>query len=295
MGVASAMVGARVKRREDPRLITGNASYVDDMQRVGQLYMVFVRSPYAHANIKSINLDAAKAAKGVHGVFTGKDLMDVAPLPSAVPGPEYRAITVDRVRYVGDVVAVVVADSRGGARDAADLVEVVYEELPAVVDVEEGAKGQPTVLYPQFENNVALVHDMGNDVSEAFANAEVVIEQKFFHQRLGANPMETRTVLAEWRKGEEALTLFTSNQNPHLLRTILGAVMSIPEQSIRVVAPEVGGGFGTKITIYREEVVACWIARKLGKAVKWSETRSEHLVASSQGRGQTDYVKIAAT
>ncbi len=295
MGVASAMVGARVKRREDPRLITGSASYVDDMQSVGQLYMSFVRSQYAHANIKSIKIDAAKAAKGVRGVFIGQDMMDVNPLPSAVPGPEYRVISVDRVRFVGDIVAVVVAESRGTARDAADLIEVEYDELPVVVDVEQGAKGLPTVLFPQFENNVGVVHDMGNDVSEAFANAEITIEQKFMHQRLGSNPMETRTVLAEWKKGDDMMTLYTSNQNPHLLRTLLGAVMNLPEQMIRVVAPEVGGGFGTKISLYREEVIACWIARKIGKPVKWGETRSEHLIASSQGRGQVDYVKIAAT
>ncbi len=294
MGI-STMVGARVKRREDPRLIIGNASYTDDMQMVGQLYMSFVRSQYGHANIKSINIAAAKASPGVRGVYIGQDMMDVNPLPSGIPGPDYRAISIGQVKYVGDIIAVVVGESRAAAVDGAELVVVDYEELPAVIDVEEAAKGLPVQLYPNFANNVGFVHDMGNDVSEAFANAEVVLEQKFMHQRLSSNPMETRSVLAEWKKGDQTLTLWTSNQNPHLLRTWLGAVMNLPEHVIRVVAPEVGGGFGPKITIYREEVIACWIARKLGHPVKWSETRSEHLTATSQGRGQQDYVKIAAT
>jgi carbon-monoxide dehydrogenase large subunit len=289
------MVGAIVKRREDPRLITGHASYVDDIQPLGTLYMHFVRSPYAHAKIKSINKDAALSKPGVRAVYTGQDLMEYNPLISTIPGPEYRAITPDTARYVGDIVAVVVAESRGLARDGADLVEVEYEELPAVVDVEQGAKGLPVVINPNFENNVGVVLEFGNDVTEAFANAEVVIEEKFVHQRLGPNPMEPRTVLAEWREGDNALTLYSSNQNPHLLRTWLSIITNLPEQQIRVVAPEVGGGFGTKITIYREEVVAVYAARKLGRAVKWVETRSEHLVASSQGRGQVDYVKVAAT
>lgn len=294
MGVAT-LVGARVKRREDPRLITGHATYTDDMRPLGTLFMQMVRSPYAHAHIKSINVDAAKKIAGVMAVITGKDMMSFNPLPSAIPGPDYRAITPDTARYVGDVVAVVVAESRGAARDAADLVEVEYEVLPAVVDVEQAAKGQPVQLFPQFENNVGVKLDFGNDVTEAFQNAEVVLEQKFLHQRLGANPMETRSVLAEWRAGDETVTLYTANQNPHLLRVWLSGVTNIPEHNIRVVAPEVGGGFGTKITIYREEVIAIFASRLLNRPIKWVETRSEHLLASSQGRGQVDYVKIAAT
>lgn len=295
MGVASAMVGARIKRREDPRLITGHASYTDDIQPTGQLHMMFVRSPHAHADIKSIDSAAAKKVKGVRAILIGSDMMAINPLPSFVPGPEYRSIAVSRVRYVGDIVAAVIAETRGAARDAADLIEVEYETLPAVVNVEQAAKGLPVVIYETHPNNLGLPMEFGNDVTEAFANAEVIIEQKFVHQRLGSNPMETRTVLAEWRQGDEAMTLHTSNQNPHIIKTLLSAVMGLPEQMIRVVAPEVGGGFGTKITIYREEVIACFAAKKLGKPVKWQETRSEHLLASSQGRGQVDYVRIAAT
>jgi carbon-monoxide dehydrogenase large subunit len=266
------------------------------MQPTGLLHMVMVRSPHAHAEIKSINADAAKKVSGVRAVLTGKDLLSgTNPLPAAVPGPEYRAISPDRARYVGDIVAVVVAESRGAARDGAELIEVDYEVLPAVVDVEEGAKGQPTVIHSQYENNIGVVLEFGNDVSAAFANPEVLVEEKFYHQRLGPNPMEPRTVMADWRIGDEFLTLYSSNQNPHLLRTWISVTLNIPEHDIRVVAPEVGGGFGTKITIYREEVIACFVAKKLGKPVKWVETRSEHLLASSQGRGQVDYVKVAAT
>jgi carbon-monoxide dehydrogenase large subunit len=299
MGVASTMVGAIVKRREDPRLITGNASYVDDFQRIGQLYMAFVRSPHVHAKIKSINSSAAKEVAGVRAIYTGQDLApSTNPLPAFIPGPEYRAICVDKVNYVGDIVAVAVAESRGAARDAAELVQVEYEELPAVVDVEQAAKGLPVVIDPNFPNNIGFTWDLGTPtdaVNEAMSRADVVVEEKFVHQRLGANPMEPRTVLAEWREGDETLTLYSSNQNPHLLRAWLSGAMNIPEHNIRVVAPEVGGGFGTKITIYREEVVACFAAKKLNKPVKWVETRSEHLLASSQGRGQVDYVKVGAT
>jgi len=296
MGVASAMVGARVKRREDPRLITGHATYTDDMQPVGLLHVVMVRSPHAHANIKSINADAAKKVSGFRGILIGKDVIDaIAPLPSAIPGPEYRAIATDRVRYVGDIVAAVFAESRGAARDAADLVEVDYDVLPAVVDVEEGAKGKPIVIDPKFENNNGPLIEGGNDVSAAFESPEVLVEEKFYHQRLGPNSMEPRAALAEWRVGDDTLTLHLGTQNPHLLRTLISALMGIPEQAIRVVAPEVGGGFGTKITVYREELIACFAARKFGKPIKWIETRSEHLQASSQGRGQVDYVKLAAT
>lgn len=296
MAVVGSFVGARIKRREDPRLITGHASYTDDFQPTGLCHMMFVRSPYAHANIKSIDTSAAKAMKGVRAVITGDDIALV--VPAVVPGPEYRAISTGKVRYVGDIVAAVVAESRGAARDAVDAVKVEYEELPAVVDVEQAAKGLPVQIYDQYPNNMSVPMEFGSPadkIKEAFDQAEVVVEQKFVHQRLGSNPMETRTALAEWRIGENALTLYTSNQNPHILKTLLSMLMGLPEQMIRVVAPEVGGGFGTKIPLYREELVACFLAKMLGTPVKWSETRSEHLLASSQGRGQVDYVKVAAT
>jgi carbon-monoxide dehydrogenase large subunit len=290
------MVGARIKRREDPRLITGHAMYTDDVQNVGQLYLTFVRSPHAHAKINSINLAEAKKVPGVKAILLGDEINAVTnPLPAVIPGPEYRPISTGVVRYVGDIVAAVIADSRGRSRDAAELVEVDYEVLPACVDVEEAAKGQPTVIYEQFANNIGIVLEFGNDVSDAFANAEVIVEEKFNHQRLGANPMETRNVTAEYRIGEGQLTVYTSNQNPHIIKTIMSAIMNLPEQMIRIVAPEVGGGFGTKISLYREEVVCAYAAKKLGKSVKWNETRSEHLLASSQGRGQVDYVRMAAT
>ncbi|NWJ47287.1 MAG: xanthine dehydrogenase family protein molybdopterin-binding subunit [Chloroflexi bacterium] len=302
MGAISGMVGARIKRREDPRLITGNASYTDDFKFVNMSYAHFLRSDYAHARIKSIDTSAAKKHPGVLAVLTGEDLKGKAGEMVAVPFganciiPPHSAITSDKVRYVGEVVAVVIADDRATARDASELISVEYEELPAVVDIEEAAKGLPALVHDGIPNNIGATLEFGDaaKTKEAFANAEVIVEQRFNNQRLAPSPMEGRGCVAVWQKGEDALTLYTSTQIPHYTRTFLALTLSIPEHQVRVVAPEVGGGFGAKLNYYPEELVCAYAARKLGRPVKWSETRSESLASMIHGRGQIDYVRIAA-
>lgn len=299
MGVAT-LVGARIKRREDPRLITGHATYTDDLHPTGTVYLQVVRSPYAHATIKSIKTDTARKMPGVLAVMTGADLKDkVTALVAVTSGPwptaPHYAITPDKARFVGDIVAAVVAESRGAARDAADAIEVQYEQHPVIVDMEKAYQEGSPLVHDNIPRNLAAELDFGGDTSEAFKNAEVVVEQRLINQRLAPNPMETRTVLAEYRTGEDSLTLSTSTQIPHILRTLISGVVGIPEHKVRVIAPEVGGGFGCKLDLYAEEVIACYASKKTGRPVKWVESRSESLTATIHGRDQIDYIKIAST
>jgi carbon-monoxide dehydrogenase large subunit len=302
MGAVSGLVGARIKRREDPRLITGYASYTDDMQFVNMSYAHFLRSDYAHARIKSIDVSEAKKSPGVFLVLTGEDLKGkAADIPTVPFGancivPAHPAINSDRVRFVGEIVAAVVADSRASARDAAEKIRIEYDELPVVVDIEQAAKGQPAQLHDNVPNNIGATLEFGDaaKTKEMFEQAEVVVEQRFNNQRLSPNPMETRNCLAVWNKGEETLVFYTSTQIPHYMKTFLALTLSIPEHQVRVVAPEVGGGFGAKLNYYPEELVCAFASRKLGRPVKWSETRSEAIASMIHGRGQIDYVRLAA-
>ncbi len=296
----NAMIGSPIKRREDPRLITGHATYTDDMTPAGTVYLHMVRSPHGHANIKSINVDAAHKIPGVLAIFTGDEMKkEVGPLAAVSVGghpiPDHFSIASGKVRCLGEIVAAVVADSRYHARDAAELVEVDYEPLPAIIDMEKAYKGESGLVHDSIPNNLAATLEFGNDVTDAFKNAEIVVEQRYVNQRMAPNPIENRVVLAQFRTGDESLLITTSTQIPHILRTLLSGVLSIPEHLIRVVAPEVGGGFGCKLNIYAEEVIACYAAKKLGKPVKWTETRSEGMVATIHGRDQIDYIRIAAT
>jgi aerobic carbon-monoxide dehydrogenase large subunit len=295
-----AAIGSPVKRREDPRLITGHATYTDDMNPTGTVFLHLVRSPHAHADIININAEAALKQPGVLLVLTGQELKQyVTPLVAVPvaghPVPNHYSIAVDRVRHVGEIVAAVVADSRYGARDAAETIEVDYIPLPAIMDVERAYKEDPGLIHADRPNNLAVELHFGNDPSEAFQNPEVLLEQRFVNQRLAPNPLENRVVLAQWQPGEEALTLYTSTQIPHILRTLLSGVLSVPEHMIRVVAPEVGGGFGCKLNIYAEEVIACYASKRLGRPVKWAETRSEAMMATIHGRDVTFDVRLAAT
>jgi carbon-monoxide dehydrogenase large subunit len=298
MGVAT-MVGARIKRREDPRLITGHGTYTDDLHPAGTIYLQVVRSPYAHAIIKSINTEAARKMPGVSLVLTGQELVKyVNPLVAVTSGPwptaAHNPITPDKVRFVGDIVAAVVADTRGQARDAADAIEVEYEQLPVVIDIEKAFQEGAPLVHDGIPRNLASEQDYGGDTTAAFKAAEVVVEQRFINQRLAPNPMETRTVLADYRMGEDSLTLTTSTQIPHILRTLISGIVNIPEHKVHVVAPEVGGGFGCKLNVYAEEAIACYASKKTGRPVKWVESRSESLSATIHGRDHVDYVKIAA-
>ncbi|MSV34302.1 MAG: xanthine dehydrogenase family protein molybdopterin-binding subunit [Bryobacterales bacterium] len=294
------LVGKRIRRREDPRLITGTATYVDDMQMPGMHHAAIVRSPHAAAKIRSISIKAAAEAPGVVAVFTGKDTEKVGPVPcgASLPGlrvPHHYILAIDRVYLVGHPVAVVVATDRYLARDAADLVEVDWEVLPAVADPEKAiAPGAPPV-HPQWPDNVAFVYNQeGGDVDKAFAEAEVIVKQRITSQRLIPSAMETRGVLAEWRGADRQMTLYTSTQVPHLVRTLVAGMLGLEENRMRVVAPEVGGGFGSKLNIYPEEALMGFVSMKIGKPVKWIESRRENFLCTIHGRGHVDYFEVAA-
>jgi carbon-monoxide dehydrogenase large subunit len=294
------LVGKRIRRREDPRLITGTATYVDDIQMPGMHHACIVRSPHGAAKIKSINVKPAQDLPGVVAVFTGKDTEKVGAVPcgASLPGlrvPHHHVLAIDRVYFVGHPVAVVVATDRYIARDAADLVEVDYEPLQAVTDPEKAiAPGAPPV-HPEWPDNTAFnYHQEGGDTEKAFAEAEVVVKQRITSQRLIPTSMETRGVVAEWHAGDRALTLHSSTQIPHLLRSLLAMMLGLEENRLRVVTPEVGGGFGSKLNVYAEEALMGFVAMKIGKPVKWIESRRENFTCTIHGRGHVDYYEVAA-
>ena len=307
--VLPKLVGERVKRREDPRLIQGRATYVDDIALVGMQYIAFKRSDVAHARIRSVDTSAAQAMDGVEAVFTGAQVAEfLAPMPigTPFPSPEHRAVAVDTVRFSGEPVAVVVARDRFVARDAVDAIVVSYDPLPAVVDVELAMTGKPTVIHPAFPNNLAVpLVPAGTGVSadgkvddsaidEAFARADLVISQRMVNQRLAPTAMEPRGVVAHYEPGKGTMTIWSSTQNPHILRTFIAALTGLGENQVRAIAPEVGGGFGAKINIYGEEYVAAAVSKRLGIPVKWTEDRSEAFVATTHGRDILGYVDLAA-
>lgn len=307
MGI-SAMLGSPIKRREDPRLITGQATYVDDIKIPGMLHMSVLRSPYGHARINSINTEAARNHPGVVAVYTAQDLKGVVgniaiavPLGHIANGMGTRGpLAEGKVRFYGDPVAVVIADDRYTARDARDLIEVDYEPLPAAIDLEKAMQPDAPILYEDFDTNVALgIHPPTDDIDKVFADTlaggGVVVKTRLVNQRLAPAPMETRGVVAEFRKAGKTLTIWSSSQIPHLLRNILSATVGLPQHQVRVIVPEVGGGFGCKLNIYPEELVAAYATMQTGRAVKWIEDRSENLAVTIHGRDQIDYVEVAAT
>jgi len=308
--VLPKLIGERVKRREDPRLIRGRATYVDDIAIVGMQHIAFKRSDIAHGRITAIDTSAAERMDGVEAVYTGAQIAEfLAPMPigTPFPSPEHRAVAVDTVRFAGEPVAVVVARDRYLARDAADAIVVSYDGLPAVVDVEKAMTGQPTVIHKDFANNLAVplvpsgtgVSADGSSVDDsaieqAFAKAEVVIKQRMVNQRLAPTTMEPRGVVAHFEPGKGTMTIWSSTQNPHILRTFIAALNGLGEDQVRAIAPEVGGGFGAKINIYAEEYVTAAISKRLGVPVKWTEDRSEAFVATTHGRDLIGYVELAA-
>ncbi|HTA71151.1 MAG TPA: xanthine dehydrogenase family protein molybdopterin-binding subunit [Bryobacteraceae bacterium] len=294
------LVGKRIRRREDPRLITGTATYVDDIQMPGMHHACIVRSPHGAANIKSINIKPALELPGVAAVFTFKDTEKVGPVPcgASLPGlrvPHHHILAKDRVYFVGHPVAVVVATDRYIARDAADLVEVDWEPLPAVTDVEKALAKGAAAVHPEWPDNTAFnYHQEHGEVDKVFAEAEVVVKERITSQRLIPTAMETRGVVAEWHAGDRSLTLHSSTQIPHLLRTLVAQMLGIEENRLRVVTPEVGGGFGSKLNVYAEEALMGFVARQIGKPVKWIESRRENFTCTIHGRGHVDYYEVAA-
>ncbi len=288
-------IGSSLKRKEDRRFITGKGTYTDDIVLPNMTYAYIVRSPHAHARIKAIHADKALAHPGVVAVFTGKDLQDdgVNPLPTgwqitdSMIEPPHPVVAVDRVRYVGDPVAVVIADSRATAKDAAELVEVDYEILPAVVDATKALeKGAPKV-HDEAPDNTSFTWELGDKAAtdEALSKAAHVTRLEIVNQRLIPNAMEPRSAIGDYNPARDELTLYTSSQNPHLIRLLMCAfVLGIPEHKVRVISPDVGGGFGSKIFHYPEEVIVSWSSRKLGRPVKWTAERSESFLSDAHGR-----------
>jgi aerobic carbon-monoxide dehydrogenase large subunit len=294
------LVGKRLRRREDPRLITGTATYVDDIQMEGMQYAAIIRSPHAAAKIRSIDTKQAEKAPGVLAVFTGKDTQKVGGVPcgASLPGlrvPHHNVLAIGRVYFVGHPVAVVVAQNRYLAQDAADLIEVDYDPLPAVADPEKAlASGAPAV-HPEWPDNTAFTfHQDGGDVDKAFAEAEVVVKQRITSQRLIPMSMEGRGVVAEWHGADRQLNLYTSTQIPHLVRTLVAGMLGLDENRVRVITPEVGGGFGCKLNVYAEEALMGFVAQKIQKPVKWIESRRENFLCTIHGRGHVDYYELAA-
>src|SRR5579871_6184428 len=294
------LVGKKIRRREDPRLITGTATYVDDVKMPGMHHACIVRSTHAAARIKSVNVKPALERSGVVAVFTGADVKDLGSVPCVVqlPGlrqPVHHVLAQDRVYYLGHPIAVVVATDRYVAADAADAVEVEYDVVPAVADPEKAiAPGAPPV-HPQWPDNVAFTfHQEGGNIEKAFREADVIVKQRITSQRLVPNAMETRGVVADWRAADKSLTLYSSSQAPHLLRSLLASIFAIPENRLRVIAPEVGGGFGSKIDIYPEDMLMTFVSQRINKPVKWVESRRENFTCTIHGRGHVDYYELAA-
>jgi carbon-monoxide dehydrogenase large subunit len=278
-------IGARVARVEDDRLLTGRGTYVADVDLPGTVEVAVVRSIAPHARIRGIGTEAARSLDGVLAVVTASDLTDVRPFPDflahARPTRTF-PLARDRVRYVGAPVAAVVAEDRYRAEDAAEAVEVDYESLPAVGTMEQALAPDAPRLFEEWPDNRMVEVRGSNPAVEAILSSSRVVRGRFSIQRHTAVPMETRGGLAEYRDGR--LTLWTSTQSPHIVRTTLSYVLPLAERHIRVVAPDVGGGFGCKCHVYPEDVLVCWLAMKLGRPVRWVEDRAEHLVATGHAR-----------
>jgi carbon-monoxide dehydrogenase large subunit len=295
-------VGVAALRKEDRKFLTGRGRYVDDIKLPGMLHMAVVRSQMPHADITGIDTAAAAGMPGVTAVLTADDLEFAAGVPCAsnptgdMVHPVRWPLAKGRVRHVGEPIAVVVAADRSAARDAADAVVVDYAELPAVIDVDAAlADGAPR-LHDELDSNVGLILAHKTDgVDDAFAKADVVVEQTIRNQRLIHVPIETRGVVADWNPANDELVVSSSTQVPHFLRTFLAIVCGVSEAKVRAIAPDVGGGFGSKLNAYAEEFIAAAVSRKVGAPVKWIEERSEAMLATCHGRAQDAHMSLAAT
>ncbi len=297
-------VGRPVPRKEDSKLLQGQGRFVDNLSVAGMLWMAVVRSPFAHARISRVDLAKALAAEGVVAAFSGADLAGewAGGLPCAWPVtedtkiPDHYPLASDKARYAGDGVAVVVAESRALAKDAAELVEVDYEELPAVTDVAAAYEEGAPILHDELGTNVSYTWTLETgEVGRLFDEAEVTVTQRYRQQRLVPNAIEPRAVLCDVQPALGEFTLFSATQIPHVLRTTLNLVTGIPEAKLRIVAPDVGGGFGSKLDVYAEEALCLALAKRLGRPVKWVEDRSEDYLATIHGRDVIQEIELAAS
>jgi carbon-monoxide dehydrogenase large subunit len=306
MGVTA--LGASVKRTEDIRFITGKGHYVDDVNRQGQAFAYFLRSPHAHATIDRIDVSAALKAPGVVAVFTGDDIAadkvgglicgwmihskDGSPMKAGA----HPALAQGKVRYVGDHVAVVIADTYALARDAAEKIEVRYTELPAVADTASAAQSGQAQIHEAAPGNTVYNWHLGDKAATdaAFAAAKHVTKLDLVNNRLIPNPMEPRAAVGDYDSGTDTITLYTTSQNPHVARLVLSAFIGLaPEHKLRVIAPDVGGGFGSKIFIYAEETVCAWAAKKIDRPVKWTSDRTEAFLSDAHGRDHVTHAELA--
>ena len=302
--MTTRVFGSGIRRREDPRLITGRASYTDDIKLPGLVHAAILRSPHAHASITSIDTSGAEGQPGVIAVYTGADtdgVLNGLPCAWLIPDsdlktPDHPAIAKDRVRYVGDAVAVVVAENRYQAEDALEHIEVDYEPLGVVMNPKAAAQDGAPQIHDDVDNNIAFTWALaGGDTDAAFSEADVTVSDTINLQRLIANPMEPRSAIAQWVAPTGELTLWNTSQNPHIARFLTSVVTGVPEHKVRVIAPEVGGGFGSKIPYYADEAIASFCSMQLGVPVKWTETRSENYQITTQGRDHVEEVEMAAT
>ena len=296
-------IGRPIRRKEDARLLHGQTNWTDNIQLPGTLHMAILRSPYAHAKITNLDISAALKRPNVVAAFSAKELGDlngsipcVWPVTDDIVMPAFPALAIDKVRLVGDAVAVVLATDAVHAVDALDAIVVDYEPLPAVVNMEDALAEGSALVHDDAGTNACYTYKLPfGDYAEVKAKADVVVKRRFINQRLIPAFMEPRAVVAAPMGMSDEITIWSSTQIPHILRVLLALVTGIPENNLRVVAPDVGGGFGGKLQLYREEILAVQLARKLGRPVKWTETRSEDMVASHHGRDQIQDIEIAAT
>ncbi len=302
-GVTGTGIGAAVKRLEDQRLLTGAGTYVDDVDRLNQTYAYILRSPHAHATIKSIDITKASDCPGVVAIFTGSD-MEVGGLPcgwlihsqdgTPMHEPSHPPLAIGKVRHVGDGIAVVIAESLEEAKCATDCINVDYDVLPAVMDMKAAAAGGPLV-HDEIETNLCYDWGLGDSeaVDAALAEADRVVEIDIVNNRLIPNAMEPRAAVAEFNKANGEYTLYTTTQNPHVIRLLMGAfVLSIPEHKLRVIAPDVGGGFGSKIFLYAEETIITWASARVGRPIKWTAERSESFMTDAHGRDHVTHAHL---
>ena len=302
------LIGKSVKRVEDNRFLKGEGKYTDDFNMPNQTFAVYVRSPHAHANLVSVDISAAKAMDGVINVFTGKDIKDAGIVGSicgwqvdfkngdTMKEPGHPILAVDKVRHVGDAVALVIAEDIGKAKDAAGAVEVNYKVLDAIVDPKAAAQDGAPQVHDDVPNNTIFDWELGNkdETDAAFKNAHHITELSYHNQKLVPNAIEPRAALAYFDSNDEKYTLYTTSQNPHMARLIIAAfVLSIPEHKLRVIAPDVGGGFGSKINTYNDECGVLWASKQIGRPVKWTADRTEAFFTDSHGRDHVTDAKLA--
>ena len=292
-------IGERVRRKETLRFVTGTGRYVDDLLPPDTLHAAFVRSACAHARIKAIDVEAARTMPGVHAVFTGEDIAQkIKPLrvggSSLLREIKLYPLAVDKVRYFGEPLAVVVADNRYLAEDAVEIVSVDYEPLPVVVDPEAAMEPASACVHEDVGSNIVYKYHFATDgIDKVFQQADVVIKERIRSHRITACPIEPRAYLAHFNQQEDSLTMWSATANPHSLRTRIADILSFPESRIRVIAPDVGGSFGIKIQTYQEELLLPFLSRELARPVKWCETRVEHLRNGRHGRDQIHYIEMA--